>query len=67
MRVNFGHPWSRDIERAIRVLGELVAQPSVRQAGRIARRARCAGCVTAMQAIGTQVTLQISPPFHDCP
>ncbi|MCA3808922.1 MAG: PLP-dependent aminotransferase family protein, partial [Burkholderia sp.] len=33
VRVNFGHPWSRDIERAIRVLGELVAQPSVRKAG----------------------------------
>lgn len=33
VRVNFGHPWSRDIERAIRVLGELVAQPSVRKGG----------------------------------
>jgi DNA-binding transcriptional MocR family regulator len=33
VRVNFGHPWSRDIERAIRVLGELVAEPAVRKAG----------------------------------
>lgn len=33
VRVNFGHPWSREIERAIRVLGELVSQPAVRKAG----------------------------------
>lgn len=33
VRVNFGHPWSREIERAIRVLGELVGEPPVRKAG----------------------------------
>jgi DNA-binding transcriptional MocR family regulator len=26
VRLNFGHPWSADIERAIRVLGDLIAQ-----------------------------------------
>ncbi|KVD37389.1 hypothetical protein WS61_25395 [Burkholderia sp. ABCPW 11] len=67
MRVNLGHPWSRDIERAIRVLDEPVVQPSVRKAGRIARRVCCAGCITAMQPIGARVTLQLPPPFPDCP
>ncbi|KVV47888.1 GntR family transcriptional regulator [Burkholderia ubonensis] len=33
VRVNFGHPWSREIERAIRVLGELVGEPALRKAG----------------------------------
>jgi DNA-binding transcriptional MocR family regulator len=30
VRVNFGHPWSPKIDNAIRVLGELLAHPSVR-------------------------------------
>ncbi|PRH12189.1 aminotransferase-like domain-containing protein [Burkholderia multivorans] len=33
VRVNFGHPWSGDIERAIRVLGELAAASAVRRKG----------------------------------
>jgi len=33
VRVNFGHPWSGDIESAIRVLGELAAASAVRRAG----------------------------------
>jgi DNA-binding transcriptional MocR family regulator len=30
VRLNFGHPWSPKIDDAIRVLGELLARPSVR-------------------------------------
>ena len=30
VRLNFGHPWSPRIDDAIRVLGELLARPSVR-------------------------------------
>jgi hypothetical protein len=30
VRLNFGHPWSPKIDDALRVLGELLARPSVR-------------------------------------
>jgi DNA-binding transcriptional MocR family regulator len=30
VRINFGHPWSQKTDDAIRVLGELLARPSVR-------------------------------------
>ncbi|WP_246794483.1 PLP-dependent aminotransferase family protein [Burkholderia perseverans] len=33
VRLNFGHPWSEDIEQAIRTLGELLADPAVRRHG----------------------------------
>ena len=61
VRVNFGHPWSRDIERAIRVLGG---------SSRSRRSARAAeshpvrtACVTVMRAIRTRVTVLFPPPF----
>ncbi|TPB71222.1 GntR family transcriptional regulator [Burkholderia pseudomallei] len=31
VRINFGHPWSAAVDDAIRTVGELVAQPSVRK------------------------------------
>ncbi|ABC37682.1 transcriptional regulator, GntR family [Burkholderia thailandensis E264] len=31
VRINFGHPWSAAVDDAIRIVGELVAQPSVRK------------------------------------
>ncbi|AIO66337.1 PLP-dependent aminotransferase family protein [Burkholderia oklahomensis] len=31
VRLNFGHPWSAGVDDAIRIVGELVAQPSVRK------------------------------------
>ena len=39
VRVNFGHPWSRDIERAIRVLG---GSSRSRRSARAAESHRCA-------------------------
>lgn len=31
IRLNFGHPWTDELERAIRALGELLADPAVRR------------------------------------
>ncbi|AOJ69307.1 MULTISPECIES: aminotransferase-like domain-containing protein [Burkholderia] len=31
VRINFGHPWSASVDDAIRIVGELVARPSVRK------------------------------------
>ncbi|AOJ10671.1 PLP-dependent aminotransferase family protein [Burkholderia mayonis] len=31
VRLNFGHPWSAGVDDAIRIVGELVAQPSLRK------------------------------------
>ncbi|WP_186231816.1 PLP-dependent aminotransferase family protein [Burkholderia gladioli] len=33
IRLNFGHPWSDELERAIRTLGELLADPAVQRRG----------------------------------